>query len=432
MGASLEEIMNRCIRFFLYLLIFWLPYSIAVIESSVITATILWLVKRSIRAQKTWDQGSRNWRSLLRAFSPVDSPLNAPIGFFLLVSLVCTLRSVSWGHSWSGLMTKTLEWFVIYFLVLEVFDHPRSLKIALGIFLFTSLSTIIDGLFQFHIFHKDIFAKMVISDGRATGPFPNANQLAGYLTMAIPLALALWAAAADRRWRWAAGLAWISGLWSLMTTFSRGGWLAVLGGFVFIFFLFKRFSWPVILGLAMTILVCLGIFFTRFEKEIRLEKLEKEKVLTTAFWRKDLWADSLRMLMDRPLFGYGPNTYMPAFYEYVQRLHGPGTYEPTYAHNCYLQLAVEYGILGLIAFLWILATLFFQTFASVLKPISDEPQAIFWKAVRIGLSAGLLAFLLHSFVDTHFFSLRLSVLLWLMIGLLVAVTLTTNRSLNLS
>ncbi len=87
-----------------------------------------------------------------------------------------------------------------------------------------------------------------------------------------------------------------------------------------------------------------------------------------------------------------------------------------YPHNSYLQMTAESGVLGIGAFLWVLAALFGTSLANI-KGINDK----FYRAVLVGLLAGLFGFLIHSFVDTDFYSLQLGNLMWFMMGLIAAV-----------
>jgi putative inorganic carbon (HCO3(-)) transporter len=92
---------------------------------------------------------------------------------------------------------------------------------------------------------------------------------------------------------------------------------------------------------------------------------------------------------------------------------------PTYAHNCFLQLTVETGIIGLTSFLWILFTLFQEALLKINFIYNESKQEA---VLVIGLLSGILAFLIHSFFDTNFYSLQLSVYLWFMIGILIMAT----------
>jgi len=62
--------------------------------------------------------------------------------------------------------------------------------------------------------------------------------------------------------------------------------------------------------------------------------------------------------------------------------------------------------------LWIVLELF-KSGIRALKRYKDP--------LLLGLLAGLLAFLTHSFFDTHLYALQLTALFWFMVGLMVGV-----------
>ena len=401
------------IRFFLYLLIFWLPYSKAVVESSVVIALVLWIVKRGLILRRFH---AIDKKKLLRMCAPAGSFLNGPITIFLIFGMVSALTSTLFLQSLHGYLTKILEWFIIYFLILEVFTTKKHIRIAFIIFLFTSISTVLDSLQQFYWTHKDIFLGYVVHDNRATGGFNHSNDLAGYLTFVIPVVMVhpFWNKNSMGKFFLGMVLTVLS-VWSLVVTFSRGAWLAVAAG-VFFFLCFVGRSWRpfIILGI-MAFILGTGIFFTTNKKEFRVDAHD---VHHTVHWRYDLWEDSLKMILNRPNFGYGPNTFMPTFFDFGRAIRGGGYYTPTYAHNCFIQLAAEMGIFGLGSFLWIVGLLF-QKVIVQLKNLKAGDYNL--KILSTGMLGGTLAFLGHSFVDTNLFSLQLSALFWMMVGLQVAV-----------
>lgn len=123
--------------------------------------------------------------------------------------------------------------------------------------------------------------------------------------------------------------------------------------------------------------------------------------------RFNLWREALRITRDYPLTGCGLNTY-----SIVARDYKSFDWGGVYPHNSYLQMAAETGLFGLFAFFWVLFT-FFKTGLQYLNQKRDY--------LVLGLLAGILAFLVHAFFDTHLYSLQLVVLFWYMLGLTVAV-----------
>ena len=127
--------------------------------------------------------------------------------------------------------------------------------------------------------------------------------------------------------------------------------------------------------------------------------------------RSTFWAESISIIRRSPWLGMGINTYS-------QMAKGKGGYP----HNCYLQLTAEMGLFGLVSFLWMIIVLFHRA-AQYSRKVDDA----FLLFVLSGSKAGLMAFLVHSFVDTNFYSVQLGNLMWLAMGVIVAVEKIDQR-----
>lgn len=138
-------------------------------------------------------------------------------------------------------------------------------------------------------------------------------------------------------------------------------------------------------------------------------------------WRLEIWSDTVGMVRERPWFGYGLNTYMRKFqsYRYDRRLIPKYKRKnATYAHNCYLQIAMESGLVGFAAFMWIVIS-YYQF---VIRKLGD----IVWRsgaslAMVVGCFTGVTAFKIHAFFDTHFYSLPLVAYLWTVLAVTVVL-----------
>lgn len=425
-SLSLEDKFDSVIRVFLYILMFWIPYSLAVIETCVIISFFLFLAKRVAAAIK--NKMYLRWSRGLKVFKPLDNPLNQPIALFLFICFLSVFHSSAFNNSLYHFFTKIFEWFVIFFLALEVFKEKKHIYMAIGILFFTATATALDSFYQFYISNKDIFlGHTIVAGGRPTAGFKTANDLAGYWTIVAPLSLIFVFMKGKKTWYYLIALTVFSLiLWSLVLTLSRGAWLGVVLGVVAIAFIFlylkRRFQDRSSRDVCLILLFLCVILFFAFKISFSVEASNRS---VTGDWRLTIWQDSLKMIHDKPFLGHGINTYMDVFQkDYRRRVVWDSRYidQPTYAHNCYIQLAAETGILGLSAFLWI----FFRFFGQAFKRIRDLFQADPNTAMLlIGSVSGTVAFLVHGFFDTNFYNLQLSAFWWLIMGLQVAIVRLT-------
>ncbi len=416
-----SEKIDTIIRVLIYVLIFWIPYSPAVIEICVVLGSGLWVIKRLV------DYPYENFNQLtfrnkieifIESFKPKPSYLNQPISYFVLFCILSATGSPFWEQSIHNFFSKTFEWFIIYFLVIEVFTEKKYVYWGLSIFAFTSFSTALDSMYQFHISQRDIFLGHTIQPGAsATAGFKTPNDLGGYLTIVIPFFVSLVLFKCNKPLTFLFILLSISGFWSLTCTSSRGSLTATLIGTTFFFILLmrKRFAKVTLMIFLGIILFCTISAFL-LKDEINLFHGIRSN---TVYWRLDVWKDSLAMIKDRPIFGHGTNTFMQLLQEYRSY-----NYSPTYAHNCYIQVMAETGVIGLICFLWILSSLFKNSMKQIFQ---STPTNRNLKILATGLLAGFLSFLIHSFSDTNFYSLQLSSFFWVMVGVQSVICSMLNK-----
>jgi O-antigen ligase len=134
--------------------------------------------------------------------------------------------------------------------------------------------------------------------------------------------------------------------------------------------------------------------------------------------RLEFWANAAQMIGDYPLLGVGLNAFGVAYTRYDT---GSGYYRIEQAHNDYLQVLAEAGIIGLLLVLIFLYFLFRRGWA-----IFRTTQDRFRRGVCIGSLAGCLAAAIHSIFD---FPLRTSsnLLLFLTLAALATVEISYPR-----
>ena len=107
--------------------------------------------------------------------------------------------------------------------------------------------------------------------------------------------------------------------------------------------------------------------------------------------RTHFWSTSLQIIRDNPVLGTGLESFGAAFTRYDT---WNGSLRVEQAHNDYLQILTDAGILGFLCIMAFIG-LFFKKSLKVIQSSSN----IFRKHVAIGALAGCVGMLLHSFVD---------------------------------
>jgi O-antigen ligase len=135
---------------------------------------------------------------------------------------------------------------------------------------------------------------------------------------------------------------------------------------LFIMVYYKNFRWQgkisvIFIDIGILILGCVALLVCTYWVEL-LTGLGKDPTLTG---RTPLWGAALARLMERPLLGYGYRAFWapksPYAVEAGQAI-GSG-WIPPHGHNGLLDLALDFGLIGLSLFL----ISFFTTFAKTLK-----------------------------------------------------------------
>ncbi|MBN2002162.1 MAG: O-antigen ligase family protein [Anaerolineae bacterium] len=254
----------------------------------------------------------------------------------------------------------------------------------------------------------------------------NPNMLAGVLVMLLPFPLAGSiltpnpAGHSLRGWRWAGIFAFLITGIALVFTRSRGAWLAA-GATVFVVCVgYSRFFlWVLCLPLLMG-----GWALWQNKLSLFLDMLGAGGSITGWAERVDIWTRTYSLIQDFPFTGAGANTY-PLMINlfHPSLLISPARLIP-HAHNLYLQIAVDLGIPGLIAFMAIVLLAFSGAIRCMRGPVHSFQQVAVWAAC-----ASLVAMLVHGLVDAATWIVGWSAPLpWMVIGLLMAAVRQSRES----
>jgi len=323
-----------------------------------------------------------------------------------------------------------LVYFTLLFLYLannvSTRDHLRLLlswlMLAVGATSLVALAEYafghIDALSVFGMLGEDDASTLISATDvvRIGGLLGGANGLAMVLTQVLPLMLAQFLSPVSkyRKALLVGGLG--VGVLALITTYSRGGWLAF--GLTLIIMLpllaSRRLGaspsgWLkklVILVFVFAVLAAplYGNVYTRLT----------EDDLGSAHNRVPMMKVALRIIQDNLLFGVGLGNYenvMDRYDEGPERVHQDF---PWPVHNIYLNITAEVGLVGGLCFVLICVLALWQGLQAMR---TSDP---FLRAAAIGLGAGLVGHLLVGMKELGPLGSSQYRFFWLAVGLLVA------------
>jgi O-antigen ligase len=123
--------------------------------------------------------------------------------------------------------------------------------------------------------------------------------------------------------------------------------------------------------------------------------------------RLKLWASSLEMLRDHPLFGVGPDQFLRAYQDYIHpSLVDTNEQFTSHPHTLLLDVWLRLGVLGVVAFGWLVVRFYRLT-------LGERRRTL----VKCGLAAAFTAALLHGLVDNVYFVRDLALTFWLLVWL---------------
>lgn len=390
MKQKIINALDIAVEFSIYGMIFFIPISIAVLGIFAGSTALFFLAKKILSP----DFKSLKDNKLLFIFL---------FTFFIFMGLSLLNSGPLFDKSLRALLVKWGRFPFLLWAIIETFQDKKRIIRAVSVLLFSALLVGVSTFTQ-KFFGFEFLRKRPLSESIVTGPFKNQNGLAAYLTCIIPIALSL------SLWRWKrlgiqilfiliTGVFIAAAIW----TYSRGGWGALILGVIFIALLSncrgKKNAF--FLSLFAYIFFCILPFFTAIYLAYGRASSSRLIIL------KGAW----NMIKENPFLGKGTGTFMDYCGQYTQGLSG------YYTHNCFLQIWAESGIFSLLAFFLFVGYVFYRSFHSILK----VPKSLN-SFILIGLSGGLLSFLVHSFFDVHLYSFQLSFLFWIVLGLTVAAT----------
>ena len=258
---------------------------------------------------------------------------------------------------------------------------------------------------------------------RASGPIGEKNFYAQMLLALIPLAAAVAGNGGRARKVAATGAALVIGL-GVVLTFSRGAAVAAVI-LVAAAVILRVVSWRLVLGFALAVVVVLASVPSYAARLATLSgvggalEVTEEVDPVIAQRANDVLA-ATAAFAEHPILGVGPGMFVTSYREYATRVAGlPGDLDYA-AHNLYLEVASETGVLGFMAFGGVVITTIVWLLRARREAASD-PRLV-------ALANGFLLVIVSYLATGLFLHISYQRYLWMFLALAMAAALLIRRS----
>jgi O-antigen ligase len=374
------------------------------------TIVVLWLIDGwqlgSFRISRNVLQLPIFGMLLLGAFQLL--PLRKPEGIGAnTIPLVASLSLDP--YSTRFILVQTLALLIYFAAVLVFVDTPKRLRLLVRTIAVFGFFLAIFGLTQSFTSPDKLYWIRDMPQSQAFGPFINRHHFAGYmeLALALPLGLVFTGAIEKEKkfiYLFAAGLMAVA----LVMTNSRGGLVSLFAELLFVVATMglrrrrhkkgsehrrqpRIKSAAIKAGLALSLVVALfgGVVLLGGEDALtRIVGSVNTDDPTTG--RAHFWSVTVDIIKTHPWIGTGLGAFGVVYTGYDSR---NGTYRLEQAHNDYLQVLSDGGIIGAVIALFFVVNLFRMGFSR------RESRDDFRRGVATGAMAGCFAVLVHSFFD---------------------------------
>jgi O-antigen ligase len=327
------------------------------------------------------------------------NPLFLPMsGFGFLILLQIVLGLSAYRHDTISGALLYCAYAMLCFLSAQTLlrsSQARTIAVILALYGFTVAAfALLQGIAPNG---KLFWVRQPSMGGAIYGPYVNHNHYAGLMEMLVPilLVLSLTRLVGDRE-RIAAGVAAAIMVGTVFLSGSRGGMLAIFVelAFLAVVLLRQRRSIRIIVGVVAFAVVLVGLLTWLGGKELtsRVSSISTEaRTELSGGMRLSIDRDALRMFANKPVLGWGLGTF-PVVYPQYRSFYT--NFFVNEAHNDYLQLLCEVGLLGFGTMVWFLVVVYRSAMRKIANWMSDVSGA-----VTLACTLGLTGILVHSLLD---------------------------------
>jgi O-antigen ligase len=358
------------------------PWSIFLMEAGSAALFLLWIGQQVLQGEM-----KVRW-----------NPLFLPMGAFgLLILSQLAFRMTAYPHDTASLALLYFSYAMLCFLAGQTLIRGSQARSLALIFSLYGAALASFALLQGIASNGRLYwIRQPRMGGWIYGPYVNHNHYAGLMEMLVPIPLVLsLTRLASTRTRAVAAAAAAVMVGTIFLSGSRGGMLAIVAELIILSVLLvkqkRSLRTAIGVGLFLAIVVGLLTWVGGAELSKRIATVGPSHSEISSNIRTNINRDGLKMFLKKPVLGWGLGTF-PVVYPEFRTFYT--NFFVNEAHNDYLQLLVEMGLLGFATMLWFLLTLYTRAIKKIGNWTGEMSGA-----VTLACVLGLSGILVHSAVD---------------------------------
>jgi O-antigen ligase len=317
--------------------------------------------------------------------------------------------SADFGHALENVVFFYVPFALLFALVARVAWTPKLARVCLGVLVVLALALVGIGFVEYATRHLFLNPKVIASNQledyfRVNSLFFDPNIYGRFLAI-VMLLLAAWLLWARRQREVVAGALLLAVLWGgLVLTFSQSSFTALLVGLAILGAMRWSVRWALILSGGA--LVAAVVFVAVAPGAVHLELGNSKSADKATSGRYDLIEGGLKLFKRAPLVGQGSGSFAR---EYRRAEHVSPERAASASHTIPVTVAAEQGLIGLVAYLALLAA----ALARLFRGARRVPE-------RAAVAAAFVALLAHSMMYAAFLEDPLT---WTLLGAGTAMAL---------
>ena len=317
--------------------------------------------------------------------------------------------SADFGHALENVVFFYVPFALLFALVARVAWTPKLARVCLGVLVVLALALVGVGFVEYATRHLFLNPKVIASNQledyfRVNSLFFDPNIYGRFLAI-VMLLLAAWLLWARRQREVVAGALLLAVLWGgLVLTFSQSSFTALLVGLAILGAMRWSVRWALILSGA-AVVVAVGIVALA-PGAVHLELGNSKSADKATSGRYDLIKGGLKLFKRAPLVGQGSGSFAR---EYRRAEHVSPERAASASHTIPVTVAAEQGVIGLVAYLALLAA----ALARLFRGARRVPE-------RAAVAAAFVALVAHSMMYAAFLEDPLT---WTLLGAGTAMAL---------